>query len=132
MKKITKLQFYLLSFTWGLPMSIIGALVCCALMVAGFKLKKYGHCYYIEIGKNWGGVNFGWLFLVNKNASNFSKKHELGHGYQNACIYGWIFPIFGIISVCRYWLDRFGVKINYYKWHFEKQASLIGMAVMEK
>lgn len=131
MKRLNKKLFYLLSFTWGLPLSFIGVLVCLALMVFGFKPKRYGHCYYIEIGKGWGGLEFGWLFLVSKTASESTYKHELGHGYQNACMYGWFTPVLFIIAACRYWLQRAGVKMDYHKWFYEAQANKIGADVME-
>lgn len=128
--KIKKWKFYLLSFTWGLPMSLVGLLVCGVLMCFRHKPKRYGHCYHIEIGKGWGGLNLGWFFLTNKGAGERTKNHELGHGYQNACILGWVFPIFWLISGARYWLKRCGAKFNYYKWWFEAQANEIGEKVM--
>lgn len=130
MKNISRMNFYALSFTWGLPMSVVGLIVCATLMCFGYKPKRYGHCFHIEIGEGWGGVNLGWLFLTNKGASEHTKRHELGHGYQNACILGWGFPIFGLVSAARYWLKRFGVKIDYYAWWFESQANEIGAEVM--
>ena len=130
--KLSKKQFYLLSFTWGLPMSLVGLVVCGILKNLGYKPQKYGHCYRIEIGKSWGGLCLGWLFLTGKNPSEHTKNHELGHGYQNACLYGWIMPILSIISAVRYWLCVFGVKIDYYSWRFEAQASEIGDEIMKK
>lgn len=132
MKHISRSAFYALSFTWGLPMSLAGAVVCGTLMCFGYKPRRYGHAYYIEIGESrWGGLEFGWFFLTNKGSSESIRKHELGHGYQNACILGWVSPIFSIISAARYWLKRWGVKINYYGWWFEAQASKIGAEVMK-
>ena len=128
--KINTRKFYVLSFTWGLPMSLIGLVVCGVLMCFGYKPKRYGNCFHIEIGKGWGGVNFGWFFLTDKGASERTKNHELGHGYQNACLLGWAFPVFSIISAARYWLKRIGVKFSYYGWWFEKQANEIGAEVV--
>ena len=102
MKNIGKAKFYLLSFTWGLPMSLAGAAVCGVLMCFGYRPRKYGHAYYIAIGESrWGGLEFGWFFLTSKNGSESIKRHELGHAYQNACILGWVSPIFSIISAVR-------------------------------
>lgn len=131
-KNMTALRFYALSFTWGLPMSMLGVLVCAVLMCAGFKPKRYGYCLCIEVGKGWGGLELGWLFLTNKGAGAATKNHELGHAYQNACELGWSMPLFSIISATRYWLKRFGVKINYYAWWFESQASKIGNYIMQE
>lgn len=125
--KISKRKFYILNFTWGIALSFFGVLICGALVLCGYKLKRHGYCYYIEIGdKKWGGLEFGWFFLANKNASEYTKNHELGHGYQN-CKYGFAMPIFWVISACRYWAkNKFGVKLDYYGWFYEKEATDIG------
>ena len=131
MKKINRKQFYLLSFTWGLPLSLFGVIVCLALRVFGCKPQRYGYCYCIEIGKTWGGLEFGWFFLAGKENSEFIKKHELGHGYQNACLYGWVTPVLWLIAACRYWLQRLGVRMDYHKWFYEAKANDIGAYIME-
>ena len=129
---LKKKTFYILSFTWGLPLSVIGLIVCCALMAVGYRPKKYGHCYYIEIGKDWGGLEFGWFFLVNKNPSSFIKRHELGHGYQNACIFGWLMPILWLMSAARYLAKNLlKMDIDYYSWWYESDANDIGNAIMD-
>lgn len=125
---MTRSEFYRRSFTWGLPLSLIGAIVCGVLMIRGYKPKRYGYCYYIAIGKSWGGLELGWFFLTDKNETEFIKNHELGHGYQNTR-YGFIMPILSILSACRYWLKQLGVKIDYYSWWFEKEACEIGNEV---
>ena len=137
MKNISKKKFYIQSFTYGLPMSIIGAVACVVLMALGHKPKKYGHAYYMEIGEGWGGVELGWFFIVNKGASDFIKRHELGHTYQNACKYGWAMPFVVCIPSCvRYWWRKFMKKIGhppktgYYDIWFEKEANEIGNEVM--
>jgi hypothetical protein len=69
----SKSLFYFLSFTWGLPMTLIGYIVATVLRAIGYKPKKWGYCYYFEIGKYWGGVNFGPIFLTSKNSSTHTK-----------------------------------------------------------
>ena len=130
MKNISKKKFYVLSFTYGLPMSIFGLIACGFFKLCGKEIKKYGHAYYVEFGKGTSGLELGWFFIVNKGTSDFLKRHELGHTYQNACIYGPIMPILGFVSLCRWCLKKIGAKIDYYKWFFEKQANEIGTAVM--
>ena len=136
MTKINKKTFYILSFTWGLPMSLIGLIVCGFLMMCGKKIKKFGHAYYIEVGVGGSGCEFGWFFVVNKGTSDNLKAHELGHAYQNI-VFGWLMPfIVCIPSATRYWWRRFRQKIGkpcasgYYDIWFEKQASTIGKAVI--
>jgi hypothetical protein len=120
-------------------MSLVGVLAFLVLRPFGYKTQKYGPARYIVIGKNWGGVNFGWLFLVDETAvcikekyrNEFCFQHELGHGYQN-CVFGPFQVILGIISVARYWIDRLIKELDYYGWWFEYQASEIGKKVMKK
>lgn len=127
-----KILFYFLSFTWGLPITLIGCLVASILLITNHKPQKWGYCYYFEIGERWGGLNLGPIFLINKNASNNLKSHECGHGLQN-CIFGLLMPfIVCIPSVIRYWyreIKRIVGKpciTEYYDIWFEKQASELG------
>ena len=83
-----KCLFYLLSFTWGLPLTLVGCVVAIVLLITGHKPKKWGYCYYFEIGKNWGGLELGPFFLVNKDASNHITQiiEELNVGTKQANI----------------------------------------------
>lgn len=132
-KNMSALQFYALSFTWGLPMSFIGCLFFIVLWCMGHRPKKYGHCWCFELsGKHLTGFELGWLFVVRKGSRASMKKHELGHAYQNACILGLSMPIFSLISLSRFWLKKMGCKINYYGWWFESQANEIGNYIMQE
>ena len=133
--KLNKFLFYLLSFIWGFPMTIIGCIVGVVLLSLGYKPKKYGYCYYFEVGENWVGMNLGIIFLTSKSPSEQTMSHELGHAMQN-CMYGVFMPlIIAIPSVTRYWyreyLIRSGKKAHselpdYYSIWFESQASTLG------
>lgn len=108
-KVLTKGEFYTLSWTWGILMSLIGALtVGCILLYGliakkGYKLQKHGWCYYIAIGENWGGVNLGMFFLIQSRESKSTMWHEHGHAIQN-CTWGLLFPfVIALPSVFRYW-----------------------------
>ena len=130
---MNKKLFYLLSFTWGLPMSLIGSIVFLVLMIAGHKPKKFNYVYYIEVGNNWGGLNFGCFFITSKNPSLHTKQHECGHGIQN-CIFGVLFPfIVTIPSAIRYWYRKLryhrkgkNPKTKYDDIWFEGQATRLG------
>ena len=137
MKKLSKRKFYVLSWTWGLPMTLIGAVVVLILMASGKKLKKWGYGYYVEVGKNWGGLELGMFFLTNENPSYAMKCHEFGHGIQN-CYFGWLMPFaISIPSAIRYWYRTIRAELgysnkgSYYDIWFEKDASEIGKAYME-
>ena len=135
MMKYNKFLFYFLSFTWGLPMTLIGCLVAAVLFVLGCKPKKWGWCWYFEVGENWGGVELGIFFLTNKNPSVHIRNHEHGHGFQN-CIFGFLMPfIVCIPSAVRYWYREYLVLSGRKKAYelpdydsvwFERQASTIG------
>ena len=127
-----KFLFYLLSFTWGLPMTLIGCIVALVLLIAGYKPKKWGYCYYFEIGENWGGVELGMFFLTDKNPLDYTKTHEHGHAIQN-CWFGPLMPfIVCIPSATRYWYREIRKKIGkpcttaYIDIWFEKQADQLG------
>lgn len=100
---MNKSLFYSLSFTWGLPMTIIGLIVGLVLVIAGYKPKKYGYCLHFEIGNNWGGLELGIVFLTDTTPSEHIKMHEHGHGIQN-CYWGFLMPfVVCIPSAIRYW-----------------------------
>ena len=127
-----KYLFYLVSFTWGLPLTLVGCIVATVLLITGHKPKKWGYCYYFEVGKGWGGLELGPFFLVNKNASERTKNHELGHGLQG-CWFGPLMPfIVSIPSAIRYWYRELRAKTgkpcktSYYSIWFEKQANELG------
>jgi len=134
MTGISKHKFYILSFTYGLPMSIVGLIIFAfCKFVLRKKIKKYGYAYYAEVGKGNKGCEFGWFFVVGNGASDFTKTHELGHTYQNACIWGWLMlPVVGLPSFLRFWyrtiLTAFGYrhKTGYYDIWFERQANELG------
>ena len=98
--------FYVLSFTWGIIMTLVGCIVAATLLVAGYRPKAYGYCWHFEVGENWGGVSFGPVFLTCKNVSNSTKNHEHGHALQN-CAYGPAMVCISIASAVRYWYREF-------------------------
>lgn len=131
-----KRSFYLLSFTWGLPMTLIGCIVAIILLATGHKPKKWGYCYYFEVGENWGGLELGPIFLTSRNPSEYTRNHEHGHAFQN-CKFGFLMPfVVSIPSAIRYWYRRFKEKsgapctTGYYDIWFERQASDLGTEFM--
>lgn len=124
-----KYLYYILSWTWGLPMTLIGSIIALVLMMCGHKPKKYGYCYYFEVCEKWGGLELGMFFLVNRNPIEHTKAHEHGHSFQN-CIWGPLMPIvISIPSAIRYWYRFIRTKIGkpcttkYDDIWFERQAS---------
>lgn len=134
--KINKIAFYILSFTWGLPLTLIGCLVAGILMFLGYRPKKFGYCYCFEVGVDWGGLEFGLFFITNKFPEEELKAHEFGHGIQN-CLYGFfMIPLVCIPSAIRYWYRELIWHTNKQQWFklpeydaiwFEGQATKWGL-----
>ena len=102
----TKAQFYLLSLTWGLFETAVGACLAAGLIITGHKPEKWGLCCAFEVGEDWGGFSMGPFFVTQRGASAYLKNHEHGHALQN-CIFGPLMPfIINGPSTCRYWYRR--------------------------
>ena len=138
---MSKKTFYLLSFTWGLPMTLLGCLVAAVLVCAGYKPKRFGWCWYFEIGEDWGGLELGVFFLKCRNAGHHVMCHEHGHALQNT-LFGVLMPfVVCIPSATRYWYREYlyrvkGVQYNempdYDNIWFEGQATRIGTEFIDK
>lgn len=130
---MSKKTYYTMSFTWGLPMTILGLLTAAVLIVLGHKPKRFGWAWYFEIGNHRDGFSLGFIFFCGKKSSNVTKAHEYGHSIQN-CKYGLIMPFFTIASAVRYWYytvveDWLGGKLPDYElsWRFESNATKLGI-----
>ena len=131
---ITKREFHLRSFTWGLPCSIGGLLIAIGMLLTGHRPHRFGCCIQFEAGRNWGGGSVGIFMFTCKGASYRLKAHEHGHSIQNA-FYGPLMPIIvSIPSTLRYWFRRIIQKIfpkiklsPYDSAWFEGQATRLGM-----
>lgn len=97
-----KFLYYLLSWTWGLPMTLIGLLVAGVCKANGIEENSHAGATYFEFGKGWGGVSLGCFFFCSKRPSEHTKNHEFGHSLQN-CLWGPLFPfVIAIPSAIRY------------------------------
>lgn len=136
MKK-NKFLFHLLSFTWGLPMTLLGCIVALIMIVTGHKPQRFCDHIYFQVGETlWGGLELGWIFfLTDCRPSNHTKCHEVGHSIQ-ACVFGPLMPfIISIPSAIRYWYREWLVRSGRKKYSelpdydsiwFEGQASKLG------
>jgi hypothetical protein len=135
---MNRITFYLLSFTWGLPLTLVGLIVALVMICTGHKPQKWGYCYYFEVGQGWGGLELGIIFLTNKNPSVHTKNHEHGHAIQN-CSWGFLMPfVVSIPSAIRYWYRIIKKRLGYLNltkydsvW-FESQATKWGTQLIER
>lgn len=117
MKKLSKIFYWVLSLTWGLPMTLLGLTTAVVLLCCGKKPYPNMYGYYFVVGKGWGGFNMGPISVVSKNPSRHTLNHEFGHSIQN-CYLGPLLPfVVAIPSAVRYWyrewLVRSGRKKSY-------------------
>lgn len=131
-KKMTNIQFWVLSCSWGIVMTLVGFVTTLALLVTGHKPKKNQYSWYFEIGESWGGLELGCMCLTSKNPSQHTLNHEFGHQIQN-CIYGPFMLCISIASAIRYhyrnWIKKHKPTINlppYDSVWFEGEATKIG------
>lgn len=128
-------MFYVMSFTWGLPLTLCGLIVALFLIGTGRRPQRFGWVWCFEIGERWGGLNLGLVFLCQKDAGDSLKCHEFGHAIQN-CMWGVLMPfVVHLPSAMRYWLREWkaahGANLPPYDaiW-FEGQATILGEKYM--
>lgn len=130
-------SYYILSFTWGLPMTLFGCVVALGFIISGHRPKKYGWDWYFEIeGINWG-LELGIFFIAPTGDCDYLKIHEHGHGIQN--VYLGIFTplVVSLPSVIRFWVRHFKEKrgeplVPYDAIWFEGSATESGKALMNR
>ena len=133
--RISKRAFYILSFTWGLPVTLAGLLVAGVMLLTGHKPEKWKWCWFFRVGKKyWGGCEWGMIFLRDKGTDTYLQDHEFGHAIQN-CFLGPLMPfVVSLPSTLRYHTRNIQTRLGknpkrgYYDIWFEKQASELGKA----
>ena len=150
-----KALYYTLAHTWGILLTLTGYIITTGLLIFNAllpvinwvavkvfkkapldsaKLKTFYWVYYFNIGKHWGGMEMGTMFLTDSYDSDHTKKHEFGHSFQNALL-GPLMPfLVSIPSATRYWdreLHPEKKHVPYDSVWFEMSATDIGTAVVE-
>ena len=98
-----KFIYYLLQWTWGLPMNIIGGIVCLIALCCKCPVQKYRNAIEILVPQNFGGVELGMFFVRGKDCPSVAP-HEYGHTIQNLW-WGPLFPfVVALPSAARYWI----------------------------
>lgn len=110
MKVLKAVLFWLVSLTWGLPLTLFGAICALALLVTGHAPHRFHYFIYFEVGESWGGFEGGPFMVVCRTATLRTKQHEAGHGLQNIMLGVFMPFIVSIPSMCRYWYREFLVR----------------------
>ncbi len=133
--------FLILSFTWGLLWTIIGALIYLGFRV--FARKRITAVGYkqgrkaLKVKGSFGAISLGLFIVLDEYLYDDLEvvNHELGHTIQNAWFGPLFIPLIAIPSGIRalFWdkiQDRYykkhGKYKDYYGIWFEKQATVLG------
>ena len=123
--------FYLIQWTWGILMNVVGALVALVMLCTGHKPYRCGPYVYFRTKWDFGGLELGMFFIIGEHCDDCAC-HEMGHGLQNL----WFGPLSVFLSIgsaARYWYRELKYHRNnicpptdYDAWWFEGQATQIG------
>lgn len=91
MAKIKTALFWAWSCTWGIVMTLIGAVGAFALIIGGQEPRVFHGRVYFQLGRGWGGVSLGAFFFLSTTSPDSTKQHEAGHTVQNL-IFGPLMP----------------------------------------
>lgn len=106
-----KWVYYLLQFTWGLPMNIIGAIVALVLICFRKRPYRYGWNLCFELPVNFG-LELGIFFIAPINGSAHTKNHEHGHAIQNIYFGPFTIGMVSIPSAARFWVRELMYKVG--------------------
>ena len=124
--------YRLLSWTWGLPLTLAGAIVSAVLRLLGHRPRKWGWTTCFVVGKNWGGLSLGPVTLASSPSEDLLR-HEFGHSVQNCRLGPFYLLVILLPSALRYWYRRWAVRAGkgrslspYRSIWFEAQADRLG------
>ena len=130
--------FLLLSLTWGLPTTLLGAIVALFLRCAGHRPVRYGwERVFCLPGIDWG-LELGLFFIAPESARDGLCDHEFGHALQN-CVLGPFTPgVVTVPSAVRFWSRKLRarrgkpLKTAYEQIWFERTATRAGEKAMNR
>lgn len=123
--------YYLLQFSWGLPMNLIGSIVAGILLLFRKRPTPYGWNWCFELPVNFG-LELGVFFIAPIGGSTHTKNHEHGHAIQNIYFGPFAIGMVSIPSAARFWVRELIYKLgkkpkaNYDDIWFEGQATKSG------
>lgn len=123
-KKENMFWFYFLSFTWGLPFTLIGLFVLAFIRIfLNKRIKEYrvvaGRIAIISNDDLPGAMELGIAYLMDKTTAEdyYTHTHEIGHSIQNT----WFGPFFiFIVAIPSFIRATFWGR--YVKWLYKKKG----------
>ena len=133
--KLQDILFYIIQWTWGLPVNLVGGIVyfICAVILKR-PHQRFGKAFIVYLPWNAGGLSMG-LFIFVKNGHTKpewtynTRIHEYGHTWQCLLLGPLYYVVIAIPSVI--WCNVFGGyrkkhNISYYKLYCEAWANAWG------
>lgn len=133
--ELKKFLFYLIQWTWGLPVNLVGGLMflfCTAIKKR--RWQRFGYAYIVYLPWNSGGLSMGLFIFMKDNHKNKvwtynTRIHEYGHTWQCLILGPLYYIVIALPSAI--WCNFFeGYRkknnISYYKLYCEAWANAFG------
>ena len=103
-KKLFLTLYWVLTFTWALPTTILGSIVALGLLITGHKPYVFCSGLCFPVADDWG-FELGVFFIGSKDKDVQLMEHEYGHHLQACFLLGPLTLFVATIpSILRYWL----------------------------
>lgn len=129
-----KFLFYLVQWTWGLPVNLVGFLIFLFFKIRGCKHEKFQYAWITYVPWNAGGLSMGLFIFMkadhpNKIWTYNTRIHEYGHTWQCLLLGVFYYPVIALPSAI--WCNHFeGYRrrnnVSYYVFYPEKWANYFG------
>ena len=134
MKNFPKPLFYLIQWTWGLPVNIFGVAAFLICKLKGYRTEKFANAYITYVPWKFGGIALGLFIFVRENHPKEFwtynvRIHEYGHTWQVLLLGPLFWLVIGLPSFI--WCHCFEGyrrkrRISYYTFYPEKWANYNG------
>ena len=126
--------FYLVQFTWGLSVNLIGGIVFLILKAKGCRSERFCNAFIVYADKeNFGGISLGLFIVMNSKKQqpwkHDTRIHEYGHTIQCLLLGPLYWLVIAVPSAV--WCNFFAAyrkknNISYYKLYCESWANCWG------
>ncbi len=132
---ILDILFYIVQWTWGLPVNIVGGIVfLICTKIKKRRWQKFGYSYIVYLPWNQGGLSLGLFIFMKDNHENATwtyntRIHEYGHTWQCLLLGPLYYLVIAIPSAI--WCNVFASyrkkkNLSYYKVYCESWANAWG------
>ena len=104
-KSLKAFFFYLIQWTWGLPVNIVGGLMYLYFTkIKGYRWQHFGYARIVYMPWNAGGLSMGLFIFMkdqhkNKKWTHDVRIHEYGHTWQCLVLGPLYYPVIALPSI---------------------------------